>query len=220
MKTLRIIRFVMLGVAAALALGIVVLEFGRGGDVGTQAGAASESASTVPAGAASVPGSVSIGGPFHLTDDKGDAVTDATYRGRWMLVFFGYTNCPDECPLTLRKMATVLKDLGPLAAHVAPLFITVDPTRDTPDRLARYIENFDPRIIGLTGSSDQIAAVANSYRVYYSPEEHEKSGADLVGHSTFLYLMDPSGKFSAVFPQDVTTAKLVEALRTKLASRP
>ena len=100
-----------------------------------------------------------------MTDDKGRTVTDADYHGRWMLVFFGYSNCPDECPLILQKMATALKDLGPLADKIAPLFITVDPARDTPSRLFSYLENFDTRIIGLTGSNDQIAAVAKAYRV-------------------------------------------------------
>ena len=86
-----------------------------------------------------VPAGVPIGGAFELTDDNRHVVTDAEYRGRWMLVFFGYTNCPDECPLTLQKMATTLHDLGPLADRIAPLFITVDPVRDTPERLASYL---------------------------------------------------------------------------------
>ncbi len=217
MTTLRIIRSVMLGVVAALVLAIAVLELNsRTGIVGLVRPSA-ESGAAAPAGAAFAPADVPIGGPFHLTDDKGHAVTEADYRGRWMLVFCGYSNCPDECPLTLQKMATALKDLGPLAEHVAPLFITVDPARDTAERLASYLGNFDPRIVGLTGSSDQIAAVANAYRVYYSPEEHEKAGADVVGHSTLLYLMDPSGKFNAAFPQDVEAGTLAGALRTKLA---
>lgn len=113
----------------------------------------------------SVPAGVPIGGPFELIDENRHRITDADYRGRWMLVFFDYTNCPDECPLTLQKMATTLQDLGPLADRIAPLFITVDPVRDTPERLASYLENFDTRIIGLTGSGDQVAAVATAYRV-------------------------------------------------------
>src|SRR6185437_11922950 len=99
-------------------------------------------------------------------------------------------------------MATALKELGPLADKVAPLFITVDPARDTPSGLANYLSNFDPRIIGLTGSDEQIAAVARAYRVYYSPGQNEQSGADLISHSTFLYLMNPQGKLSALFSQD------------------
>ena len=151
---------------------------------------------------------MAIGGPFHLTDDKGHDVTDADYRGRWMLVFFGYTNCPDECPLTLQKMASAL---GKLADRVAPLFITVDPARDTPSPLASYLTNFDPRIVGLTGSEAQIAAAAKAYRVYYAPAQHEQPGADLVNHSTFLYLMEPAGKFDELLPSDVDANKLTAA---------
>src|SRR5262249_47300536 len=142
----------------------------------------------------------------------------ADYRGRWMLVFFGYTNCPDECPLTLQKMAATLQDLGPLADRIAPLFITVDPVRDTPERLASYLKNFDTRITGLTGRDEQIAAGAKAYRVYYEPGENEQSGADLVSHSTFLYFRDPSGKLNTLFSQDVTPAKLTAALRTLMSS--
>jgi len=166
----------------------------------------------------SVPAGVPIGGAFELIDEKGQRVTDADYRGRWMLVFFGYTNCPDECPLTLQKMATTMRDMGPLADSLAPLFITVDPARDTPERLVSYLENFDTRIVGLTGSDEQIAAVAKAYRVYYEAGKTEESGADLVSHSTFLYLMDPSGKLNAIFSQDVTPEKLMTALRKRLSS--
>jgi protein SCO1/2 len=135
-------------------------------------------------------------------------------------VFFGYTNCPDDCPLTLQKMATALEKLGPLAERIAPLFITVDPARDTPARLASYLANFDTRIVGLTGNEEQIAATAKAYRVYYSPAEHEKSGADIVGHSTFIYLMNPTGKFEALLPSDADADKLATILRAKLAHPP
>src|ERR1700690_3480257 len=177
--TLRLIRWAALGLIALLVIGMTVLEFRPVGPP------IAEGASTATA---SIPAGVSIGGPFHLIDDRSRAVTDADYHGRWMLVFFGYTNCPDECPLTLQKMAAALAKLGPLADKLAPLFVTVDPVRDTPGRLASYLENFDPRIVGLTGSDEQIAVVANAYRVYYSPIEHERSGADVVTHSPFLYL--------------------------------
>ena len=168
-------------------------------------------------GTVSAPAGIPIGGRFELTDEKGQRVTDEEYRGRWMLVFFGYTNCPDECPLTLQKMATTLQDLGPLADRIAPLFITVAPMPDTPERLASYLENFDTRITGLTGSDDQIAAVAKAYRVYYEPGKAQESGADLVSHSTFLYLVNPSGKLNALFSQDVTPEKLTPALRARLS---
>jgi cytochrome oxidase Cu insertion factor (SCO1/SenC/PrrC family) len=206
-RTLRFVRWGALGLIVPLALAVALLEFRHGREPAAEATVETASVST----------GVSIGGPFHLIDDKGHDVTDADYRGHWMLVFFGYTNCPDECPLTLQKMAAAFQNLGPLADKLAPLFVTVDPARDTPARLASYLENFDPRITGLTGSDEQIAAAAKAYRVYYSPAEHEKSGADVVSHSTFLYLMNPAGKFGALLPSDVDAEKLSAALRTKLA---
>ena len=215
-RALRIIRWTTLGLIVLVVLAIAVLAFGFGGGIGF---APSASEDTAP-GTVSVPAGVAIGGPFHLTDDKGHTVTPADYRGRWMLVFFGYTNCPDECPLTLQKMTAAFGKLGPLADKIAPLFITVDPARDTPARLASYLANFDPRIIGLTGSETQVAEAARAYRVYYAPARHEESGADLVSHSTFLYLMDPTGKFSALLPSDVDADKLAAMLRAKLKATP
>ena len=205
-RTLRVIRWAALGLIGLLVVVVAVLEL-RPRHEPTREMVAVQSG-------------IALGGPFHLTDDTGRAVTDADYRGRWMLVFFGYSNCPDECPLTLQKMAGALNKLGPLADKVAPMFITVDPARDTPARLKTYLANFDPRIIGLTGSDTQIAEVAKAYRVYYAPAKHEESGADLVSHSTFLYLMDPAGRFSSLLPSDVEAAKLTALLRTKLDARP
>lgn len=210
-RRLHRVRWAALGLIVLLAIGLAVLEFRSGGEQATEDASAGTTSISVPAG-------IAIGGPFHLIDDKGRNLTDLEYRGRWMLAFFGYTNCPDECPLTLQKMAAALSKLGPLADQVAPLFITVDPARDTPARLASYLKNFDPRIVGLTGSNEQIAAAAKAYRVYYTPAEHEQSGADLVSHSTFLYLMDPAGQFDALLPSDVDSNKLAAVLRARLAS--
>ncbi len=201
-RTLRVIRWTALGLTGLLAVAVAVVQLRPRGE---QAG-----------GTVAVPRGISIGGPFHLTDDKDRAVTDADYRGRWMLVFFGYSNCPDECPLTLQKMAGALNKLGPLADKVAPIFITVDPARDTPERLRTYLANFDPRIIGLTGSDVEIAAAAKAYRVFYAPGRHEESGADLVSHSTFLYLMDPAGRFVSLLPSDVDADGLGAELRAEL----
>jgi cytochrome oxidase Cu insertion factor (SCO1/SenC/PrrC family) len=217
MRALRLIRWIAFASIVLLLAAIAVFKFAPGArelvlpPSGGTASASNEDTVSVPAG-------VPIGGSFQLTDENGHSVTDASYRGRWMLVLFGYTNCPDECPLTLQKMATTLHDLGPLADRIAPLFITVDPVHDTPERLASYLENFDTRINGLTGKDNQIAAAAKAYRVYYEPGRNEESGADLVSHSTFLYLMDPRGKLNALFSQDVTPEKLTAALRARLSS--
>jgi cytochrome oxidase Cu insertion factor (SCO1/SenC/PrrC family) len=215
MRTHRLIRWALVAMAIAL-FGIAFIELEPSGRLFAPS-VPGDSAPASTGDVVAVPAGVPIGGPFSLTDDRGRTVTDADYRGRWMLVFFGYANCPDECPLTLQKMATALKDLGPLADQIAPLFITVDPARDTPSRLAEYLENFDPRISGLTGSEDQIAAVAKAYRVYYAPGRNEESGADLISHSTFLYLMNPSGKLTVLFRQDITVADMTTALRTRLS---
>ena len=217
MMALRVIRWAAFAGIARLLAVIAAFEFVPGVRELTSLrsdGIVSASAD----GTVSVPAGVPIGGPFELIDEKGQPVTDADYRGRWTLVFFGYTNCPDECPLTLQKVATTLQALGPLADRVAPLFITVDPKRDTPERLTSYLKNFDTRIIGLTGSDAQIAAAAKTYRVYYEASQNEQSGADLVSHSTFLYLIKPSGKLNALFSQDVTPDKLTTALRARLSS--
>jgi protein SCO1/2 len=217
MRALRVIRWIAFSGIVLLLVAIAAFEFVPGAREFISprsngiVSASDEDAVSVPAG-------VPIGGAFELIDEKGQHVTDTDYRGRWMLVFFGYTNCPDECPLTLQKMATTLQDLGALADRIAPLFITVDPPRDTPERLASYLENFDTRITGLTGSNEQIAAVAKAYRVYYEPGRNEQSGADLISHSTFLYMMDPSGKLKGLFSQDVTPEKLATALRKRLSS--
>lgn len=212
-RALRIIRWTALGLTMLVALGIAFLECGPKTSLERWDRSVADNA---PEGIVDGRG-LSLGGPFNLIDDKRRPVTDAAYRGQWMLVFFGYSNCPDDCPLTLQKMATALTALGPLANRIAPLFITVDPARDTPDRLAGYLANFGPRIIGLTGNSEQIAAAAKAYRVYYSPAEHEQSGIDLVSHSTFLYLMNPSGKLDLFLRPDINVDQLTAALRARLA---
>lgn len=213
-RTLRIIRWTAFALIVLLASGIAFVTFGPEGNPELEA-----SANDAFRGTIASPEGVPIGGPFTLIDDKGRAVTDVDYRGRWMLVFFGYTNCPDECPLTLQKMATALGALGPPSDGIAPLFITVDPAHDRPDRLTAYLTNFDARIVGLTGSDEQIATAAKAYRVYYAPTEPEQSGADIVSHSTFLYLMNPSGKLEALFSQDISDDRLTAALRARLSLR-
>jgi protein SCO1/2 len=209
-KTLRLARWVAVSLIGAFLVGVVILELGSRSELTTEDSARS---------GISIPPDVSIGGPFHLTDDKGHPITDADYRGRWVLIYFGYTNCLDACPLALQKMAIALKDLGPLANQLAALFITVDPARDTPGRLASYLENFDPRIVGLTGNDQQIAAAAKAYHVYYSSSEPDKSGAYLVSHSSFFYLMDPSGRFNALLPLEIKADELRIVLRGKLGKK-
>ena len=144
-----------------------------------------------------------IGGPFTLTDGAGRTVTDQTFRGKYMLVYFGYTFCPDVCPTTLNDVAQAIDKLGPAADKLRPLFITVDPARDTPDVMRQYAAAFSPKLTGLTGTAAQIATVAKEYRVYYAPHKTGPNPGDYtMDHSSILYVMDPSGRFAGVIRAD------------------
>lgn len=158
-----------------------------------------------------LPAPSAIGGPFRLTASDGSIVTDRTYAGKWELIYFGYTFCPDACPTALSDMSLALEKLGPMAAQVKPLFITVDPTRDTATVLADYLKSFDPRIAGLTGSKAQTTAAAAAYHVYAKPQSGGE-GDYLVDHSAYVYVMDPYGRFIDVIdgatPGDAMAARL------------
>lgn len=144
---------------------------------------------------------VPIGGPFTLTDQNGRRVSDEEFRGRLMLVYFGYTFCPDMCPLGLTTIADAINDLPPeIQDQVVPVFITVDPARDTPAVLHDYVPQFSPRLVGLTGSEAEVAAAGRAYRVYASKSNATTAeGSYLVDHSTFTYLMDRDGKYLTHF---------------------
>ena len=169
------------------------------------------------AGAAggSVGSGVSIGGPFTLTDQTGATVTDKTYDGDYKLIYFGYTFCPDACPTELAVMAQALDQMGPAGQKVQPIFITIDPDRDTVQQLKTYVPLFDKRLVGLTGTPQQIAAVAKAYKVYYS--KADQPGVDTksygMNHSSFVYLMDPNGKFLTVFSSDTDSDKMAAEIR-------
>jgi protein SCO1/2 len=160
-------------------------------------------------------GTPQVGGPFSLIDQSGHVKTDADFRGRWMLVYFGYTNCPDVCPTTLALMSEVLKQLNGRANLIAPIFITVDPAHDTSNVLKQYLASFDPRYIGLTGSQQQIAAVAREYKVY-SVKRPLKGGGYAVDHSSVVCLMGPDGKFVTVYDNSQTPEQIAADLRKRL----
>jgi protein SCO1/2 len=139
-----------------------------------------------------------VGGPFSLEDGAGKQVSDRDFRGKYMLVYFGYTFCPDVCPTTLNEVADALDHLGTKANDLQPIFITVDPKRDTPAVVKQYTAAFSPKLIGLTGTPEQIAAVAQAYRVYYAEHRTGPGPNDYsMDHSSILYLMGPDGKFIA-----------------------
>jgi protein SCO1/2 len=159
-----------------------------------------------------------VTGEFSLIDHRGTTVTDEEFRGTWPLIFFGYTYCPDVCPTTLAVVGLVMDLLGEDAAKVQPLFITVDPARDTPEIMADYVAAFHPRIIGLTGSATQIAAAAQSHRAYYAKVlmfEGDKLIEDeyAMDHSAYLYLMDPEGVYATVFASTDMADDIAEKIR-------
>ena len=159
--------------------------------------------------------SVAIGGPFTLQASDGGTITDKTYRDKWQLVYFGYTLCPDACPTALNEIAGALQKLGPLASKVQPLFITVDPARDTPKVMGEYVKAFDPRIVGLTGTPDEIAAAARAYRVYYAKvADKDAPEGYLMDHSSVIYVMRPGdGRFVATFTNETTADQMAERLK-------
>ncbi len=157
-----------------------------------------------------------VGGPFTLTDATGRRVTDADFRGKWLIVYFGYAYCPDVCPTELQTIATALDLLGPNADAVTPLFITVDPARDTPAAIGQYVKLFDDRIVGLTGSADDIGAVARAYGVQYAQVGGTKSNSYVMDHTSAIYLMTPGGKFRAMLPQNGDPEALANAVRLEI----
>ncbi len=202
---LKIVRFSAVALIIALLAGWGVVWLRGGGKLGLD-----------DIGLA-MPGGVSMGGPFTLVNTAGETVTEASFRGRWMLVYFGYTYCPDVCPTELQTMSAALDRLGPLAEQVVPVFITVDPERDTPAALAEYVKLFDERMLGLTGSKEQIAAAAKSYRVYYARAKAKDMTDYLMDHSSFIYLIGPDGGFRALFRHGMPAQEMADAMKARLA---
>jgi protein SCO1/2 len=163
-----------------------------------------------------------VGGAFSLVDHTGRTVTDQDFPGEFLLIYFGYTFCPDVCPNTLLAVSQALDDLGPLAEQVRPLLITVDPERDDRTVLAEYVRHFHPRLVGLTGSPERIAKAAKAYRVYYAkvqvPEDQGGGGAEdyLMDHSGFLFLMDREGRLGALLNHNSGPDEIAAKIRALL----
>jgi protein SCO1/2 len=169
-----------------------------------------------PRGAAGTLLASAIGGPFRLVDQNGKTVTDADLKGKWSLVYFGYTHCPDACPTALNDISIALDDLGSQRSAVRPVFITVDPERDTPEVLKSYVTSFDAPILALTGTPEEIAQAAKGYRVYYA--KHPEPGGDYsMDHSSVIYVMDPEGRFTASFTHENSPEEIAERLKKLLA---
>jgi cytochrome oxidase Cu insertion factor (SCO1/SenC/PrrC family) len=159
----------------------------------------------------------SVGGPFELTDHRGNKRTDGDFRGKLLLVYFGYTYCPDVCPTDLLQIALAIDKLGAAGDEVQPLFISIDPERDTTGVLADYVSLFHRRLIGLTGTPEQIRKVADAYKAYYARYTPPDGGAYLMDHTGFIYLMGRSAEYLGVLPPGTPADRLDEVIRQHLA---
>ena len=157
-----------------------------------------------------------VGGPFQLVDHSGSAVTEESFDDRYLLVYFGYAWCPDICPTELLVIGQAVDALGDLGDEVQPLFITVDPARDTVEALADYVPAFHPRLVGLTGSEEQVHEAAKAYRVYYRLNEPDEDGSYLVDHTSYIYFMDPDGDYVTHFVFGQGPEKMAEIIRKHL----
>lgn len=163
---------------------------------------------------------VQIGGPFTLTDHTGNQVRNTDFHDRFMLIYFGYTHCPDVCPTELASMATALDILGPQAESIVPLFITLDPQRDTPAALASYVPLFHERLVGLTGTEAEVAVVAQAYSVFYEKIEGEETTDYTLKHTTLIYLVRPDGELAESFPNGTAPTAISDAIRRQVPSVP
>lgn len=169
-----------------------------------------------PVSTSSKPASV-IGGPFTLTDHAGKPFSVADIKGTPFLIFFGFTYCPDICPTSLLDLTTTIKDLGPDADRMRYFFVSIDPERDTPAQLAKYLSSFDPRITGLTGTKEDVAKVAKMYKAYY--ERVPTSDGYTMNHSTISILMDRDGSFAGTIGYQETPERRVATLKKLIAGR-
>jgi protein SCO1/2 len=151
-------------------------------------------------------------------DQNGRTRTDADFRGKLMLIYFGYAFCPDACPTALSAMTVALNKLGAAGDAVVPIFITVDPDRDTPAQLKTYAENFHPRLVALTGTAEQVAAAAKAYRVYYAKQKApDVTGGYLMDHTSIIYLMGRDGRYRSHFTHTTSPDAIAAEIEKYLA---
>jgi protein SCO1/2 len=160
-----------------------------------------------------------VGGPFSLTSHQGKRITNEDFRGKYMLVTFGYTYCPDVCPTELQIISAALDLLGERAKDIQPIYITIDPARDSVAALAQYMPNFHPRYVGLTGTAEEIQAVAKAYRVYYAKVAGQGGQDYLMDHSSIIYLMDKQGTFLKHFSYGTDAKQLAEGIAAAIDSQ-
>ncbi len=208
MKRLPLIVLPVFALVGLLAAGALW----RLGDLRQQSAAVSVTEDASPA-------AEEFGGPFSLTDQDGVRRTDMDFRGKYMLIFFGYTYCPDVCPTTLAVEAEALSKIGERASRIVPILISVDPKRDTPERLKNYLSAFGSNFVGLTGTDEEIEKAADAYEVYYRAHlDGRFGGAEdySVDHTGNVYLMSPEGKFVAYYSPGIRPDELAEDLMMKI----
>ena len=191
-RTIRLVLLALIAIAAALATASIVGLLQTGAP----------------------PATTTVGGPFTLTDESGKPVTNADFKGRYMLLFFGFTYCPDVCPMTLQRIADALDAAPALKDKVTPVLITVDPARDTPAKMKDYVHYFGPNFRGLTGTAEQIAATLKAFGVYARRVDLKDSALGYtMDHSSLLYLFDRDGNFVTLFDPSLDSAALAAKLK-------
>jgi protein SCO1/2 len=199
---------------AAIVMGVVFGFFPEnGGSVPVAAPAATvlKAPESVPAPQAMA--GVPVGGAFALTDHNGNAVTEKSWPGKYKLVFFGFTSCPDTCPAVLQKIAAVMENFDAAGERLVPLFITVDPARDTKDVMAKYVAGFNPHIIGLTGTEAQVKAAEEAYKVYATKVPGPSAHHYMNDHSAYIYLMSPDDQLLEAFSADETAKNMIVKIK-------
>ena len=196
-----------------MQIGLGAVGFSRRSAVRALANFALASGVLASRGALAAP--LAIDGRFSLTDTNGRTITDKDFRGKWQIVYFGYTFCPDVCPTTLAEITNALAELGPRAIEMQPIFITLDPARDSAKVLAAYLKAFDPRYVGLRSDPEPIQALARQFHAYFRLRGLG-NGEYTVEHSSFIYVFDPKGTFVELLTGDLPGHGLTDALRKLL----